>query len=293
MRKAKTASILLFVVSLALFLFCIFVREGGQDQSGPEIQMDQQEIQASITADGATLLQGVTATDRKDGDVTDSLVVESLSNFIEKGRRKMSIVAFDSDNHVTRAEREIVYTDYTSPVFTLDGPLRFSLDDESLTEGLHAQDCLDGDITGKIQVNFQDNITYDSAGQYQVTFSVANSAGDVKNLPVTIEIYDPAQENSTQTPSLTLSEYLVNLSVGEGFDPWNYLESVTVNFYEYVKGEDGVLRGNLEDEILDPSAVQIENPVDTNTPGVYEVVYSVYDEEGVQGTVRLIVSVNG
>ncbi len=34
MRKAKTASILLFVVSLALFLFCIFVREGGQDQSG-------------------------------------------------------------------------------------------------------------------------------------------------------------------------------------------------------------------------------------------------------------------
>ena len=30
MRKAKTASILLFAVSLALFLFCIFVREGGQ-----------------------------------------------------------------------------------------------------------------------------------------------------------------------------------------------------------------------------------------------------------------------
>ncbi len=291
MSKAKTASILLFAVSLALFLFCIFVREGGQDQSGPEIQMDQQEIQVSIAADDATLLQGVTATDRKDGDVTDSLVVESISNFIEKGRRKVSIVAFDSDNHVTRAERDIVYTDYTSPTFTLDAPLKFSLDAESLTEGLHAQDCLDGDITSKIQMSFQDDISYYSAGQYQVTYSVANSAGDVKNLPVTLELYDPAQE--TEGPSLTLNQYLVNLSVGEGFDPWGYLDSVTINNYQYVRGEDGILYGTLTGEVLDSSAVQIENPVDTNTPGVYEVVYSAYDEDGTQGTIRLIVSVNG
>lgn len=291
MRKAKTASILLFAVSLALFLFCIFVREGGQDQSGPEIQMDQQEIQVSIAADDAALLQGVTATDRKDGDVTDSLVVESISNFIEKGRRKVSIVAFDSDNHITRAEREIVYTDYTSPVFTLDSPLRFSIDAENLTEGLHAQDCLDGDITNKIQMSFQDSYSYGTAGQYQVNYSVANSAGDVKNLPVTVEFYDPSQES--QIPSLTLNQYLINLSVGEGFDPWGYLDSVTVNHYQYVKEEDGILHGSTEEDILDPSAVQIENPVDVNTPGVYEVVYSVYDEEGVQGSVRLIVSVNG
>lgn len=291
MRKAKTASILLFAVSLALFLFCIFVREGGQDQSGPEIQMDQQEIQVSIAADDAALLQGVTATDRKDGDVTDSLVVESISNFIEKGRRKVSIVAFDSDNHITRAEREIVYTDYTSPVFTLDSPLRFSIDAENLTEGLHAQDCLDGDITSKIQMSFQDSYFYGTAGQYQVNYSVANSAGDVKNLPVTVEFYDPSQES--QIPSLTLNQYMINLSVGEGFDPWGYLDSVTVNHYQYVKEEDGILHGSIAEDILDPSAVQIENPVDVNTPGVYEVVYSVYDEEGVQGSVRLIVSVNG
>lgn len=291
MRKAKTASILLFAVSLALFLFCIFVREGGQDQSGPEIQMDQQEIQVSIAADDAALLQGVTAIDRKDGDVTDSLVVESISNFIEKGRRKVSIVAFDSDNHITRAEREIVYTDYTSPVFTLDSPLRFSIDAENLTEGLHAQDCLDGDITSKIQMSFQDSYSYGTAGQYQVNYSVANSAGDVKNLPVTVEFYDPSQES--QIPSLTLNQYLINLSVGEGFDPWGYLDSVTVNHYQYVKEEDGILHGSTAEDILDPSAVQIENPVDVNTPGVYEVVYSVYDEEGVQGSVRLIVSVNG
>lgn len=291
MRKAKAASILLFVISLVLFLYCIFVREGAQDQSGPQIQIDQQEIQVSIAASEEELLQGVTATDRKDGDVTESLAVESLSNFIEKGRRKISIVAFDSDNHVARAEREIVYTDYTSPVFSLDSPLRFSTEAENLLTGLHAQDCLDGDISNKIQLSFQNNIYSLTPGQYQVTYSVANSAGDVKNLPVTVEIYDSAQE--VQTPTIELSQYLVNLTSGEAFDPWTYLSSVTVNRSEYVKGEDGILRNSFnEEEILDSSAVQIENPVDTNTPGVYEVVYGVYDEDGVQGTVRLIVSVN-
>ena len=63
----------------------------------------------------------------------------------------------------------------------------------------------------------------------------------------------------------------MNLSVGEGFDPWGYLDSVTINNYQYVRGEDGVLYGTLPGDVLDSSAVQIENPVDTNTPGVYEV----------------------
>lgn len=80
--------------------------------------MDNSEISVSIHADEAELLAGVTAYDAKDGDVTDSLAVEHISNFIEKGRRKISIVAFDSDNNVTHAEREMVYNDYTSPVFS-------------------------------------------------------------------------------------------------------------------------------------------------------------------------------
>lgn len=291
MRRVKVASILLFVISFVLFLFCIFVREGGQDRTGPQIHMDQQEIQVSIAATEEELLQGVTATDRKDGDVTESLAVESMSNFIEKGRRKISIVAFDSDDHVSRAERDIVYTDYTSPVFSLDSPLRFSTEAENLLTGLHASDCLDGDISNKIQISFQDNLYSLSPGLYQATYSVANSAGDVKNLPVTVEVYDSAQE--VQLPSLELSQYLINLSVGEGFDPWGYLNSITVDRNPYVRGDDGAFRNSFnEDEIYDLSSVQISNPVDTNTPGVYEVVYSVSDGDGLQGSVRLIVSVN-
>ena len=53
--------------------------------------MDQQEIQVSIAADDATLLQGVTATDRKDGDVTDSLVEEASPTLSKKADGKSAL----------------------------------------------------------------------------------------------------------------------------------------------------------------------------------------------------------
>lgn len=143
-----------------------------------------------------------------------------------KGRRKISIVAFDSDNHVTHAERELVYNDYTSPVFSLDRPLRFSLNADDLTEGLSAEDCLDGTITDRIRISYEDEIS-STPGLYHVTYSVANRAGDVTSLPVTVELYDPAEENGR--PQITLSDYLIHLDLQQPFDPQAYLESVSVD----------------------------------------------------------------
>ena len=262
----------------------------GKDGKGPEISMDNSEISVSIHADEAELLSGVTAYDAKDGDVTDSLAVEHISNFIEKGRRKISIVAFDSDNNVTHAEREMVYNDYTSPVFSLDGPLRFSVNADDLTEGLSAEDCLDGTITDRIRLSYQDEIS-STPGLYQVTYSAANRAGDVTSLPVTVELYDPAEESGK--PQITLSEYLIHLELQQAFDPKDYLEQVNVDQMMYEKGEDDELHAvSAEDKILGEEKLSIENPVDTGKEGVYEVTYTVTSEEGQTSSIRLIVCVN-
>ena len=111
MHKMRAAVLILFLASLLAFGGCLMRQRTGKDGKGPEISMDNSEISASIHADEAELLSGVTAYDAKDGDVTDSLTVEHISNFIEKGRRKISIVAFDSDNNVTHAERDMVHND--------------------------------------------------------------------------------------------------------------------------------------------------------------------------------------
>lgn len=157
----RAAVLILFLASSLAFGGCLMRQRTGKDGKGPEISMDNSEISVSIHADEAELLSGVTAYDAKDGDVTDSLAVEHISNFIEKGRRKISIVAFDSDNNVTHAEREMVYNDYTSPVFSLDGPLRFSVNADDLTEGLIGdtaaaagfRQSVEPDSDGKVRCN--------------------------------------------------------------------------------------------------------------------------------------------
>ncbi|MFQ7768823.1 MAG: hypothetical protein ACLRIL_11475 [Fusicatenibacter saccharivorans] len=80
----------------------------GKDGKGRRFRWTTVKFRPASTRMRSELLSGVTAYDAKDGDVTDSLAVEHISNFIEKGRRKISIVAFDSDNNVTHAEREMV-----------------------------------------------------------------------------------------------------------------------------------------------------------------------------------------
>lgn len=267
-----------------------FRQQTGKDGKGPEITMDNSEISASIHAEESELLAGVTAYDKKDGDVTSSLAVEHISNFVEKGRRKISIVAFDSDNHVTHAERELVYNDYTSPVFSLDRPLRFSLNADDLTEGLSAEDCLDGTITDRIRISYEDEIS-STPGLYHVTYSVANRAGDVTSLPVTVELYDPAEENGR--PQITLSDYLIHLDLQQPFDPQAYLESVSVDQMLYEKREDGALHAaSYEEELLGENQFSIDNPVDTGSAGVYEVTYTATAEDGQTSSVRLIVCVN-
>ena len=238
MHKTRAAVLILFLASTLAFGGCLVRQQTGKDGKGPEITMDNSEISASIHAEESELLAGVTAYDKKDGDVTSSLAVEHISNFVEKGRRKISIVAFDSDNHVTHAERELVYNDYTSPVFSLDRPLRFSLNADDLTEGLSAEDCLDGTITDRIRISYEDEIS-STPGLYHVTYSVANRAGDVTSLPVTVELYDPAEENGR--PQITLSDYLIHLDLQQPFDPQAYLESVSVDQMLYEKREDGAL----------------------------------------------------
>lgn len=290
MHKMRAAVLILFLASSLAFGGCLMRQRTGKDGKGPEISMDNSEILVSIHADEAELLSGVTAYDAKDGDVTDSLAVEHISNFIEKGRRKISIVAFDSDNNVTHAEREMVYNDYTSPVFSLDGPLRFSVNADDLTEGLSAEDCLDGTITDRIRLSYQDEIS-STPGLYQVTYSAANRAGDVTSLPVTVELYDPAEESGK--PQITLSEYLIHLELQQAFDPKDYLEQVNVDQMTYEKGEDDELHAvSAEEEILGEEKLSIENPVDTGKEGVYEVTYTVTSEEGKTGSIRLIVCVN-
>lgn len=281
-RIIQRAVVVLTVLAAALMLVAFIRTMGGRDTNGPEITMDQDSITVDIDCTDEELLAGVTASDAKDGDVTDSLVVEDLSNFIEKGRRMVTVAAFDQDNNVSKATREVVYNNYVSPRFSLTEPLRFAMNgDEDIASVFQVQDCLDGDLSGEVVITSDYYYDYSVAGDYTVTFQVSNSAGDVVELPLTVEIYDPSEDSSA--PKVELSEYLVYVEAGSQIDPMSYVTGITDGGMTWEMGESGNPYGTGD--------IEVTNPVDTSVPGVYEISYTIPTGEGYQPTIRLAVVV--
>ena len=268
-----------------------------KDNQAPKITMKKDSIKVSCDADQKKLLKGIKAKDSKDGDVTDSLIIESISNFTKNKTRTMTVVAFDSDNHATKATRKVKYKDYTSPEFSLTEPLRFPMNTQDIMGTLTCKDVLDGDLTGKIKMSSEYYVQADKAGEYPMMYQAANSAGDVQKLPVTVEIYDPAKES--QRPQIELSQYLIYTSAGTVINPWDYVQQITMGGIKYIRDEDGVLRDpkpsqNQQRTSITSEEVQINNEADFNKAGVYEITYQMTDDSGkesVTGQVRLIVVV--
>ena len=89
--------VVLLVVCLVLYL--------GKDRKGPEIFFDEEkQIEYAEGMDEELLLKGVTAVDEKDGDVSDSLLVEKVAG--TNGKEVIvTYVARDGANNVGKASR--------------------------------------------------------------------------------------------------------------------------------------------------------------------------------------------
>lgn len=277
MRKLRNFSIVLFILAAALFAFFRFREMSLQDRSGPQIVMDADLISVSINDPESKLLEGITATDAKDGDVTDTLIVENLSTFLRPGTRLVRYAAFDNDMHVSRAEREIAYTDYRNPEFSITEPLVFNAGNSNLLQNVTVSDCLDGDLSDTVKILSDSELLIDVPGDYNVRLKAANSAGDVAYLPVIITIREGQSNNA---PKIRLDNYVLYLNPGEEFDPYSLISEISIGntVYELVEGE-----GNYGEEDLDPEEpvvvgtdqIRISDMPDTSTPGNYTVTYSM------------------
>ena len=111
----------LSVIGLGVYRFLEVRSVSGES---PVITFDQNVLEVTTDATEAELLQGVTATDAEDGDVTDSVLVETSTHFVSDTTIEVTYAAFDSQGHVSKAKRSVRYVDYTPPnriYFTIFG----------------------------------------------------------------------------------------------------------------------------------------------------------------------------
>ena len=310
MKKTDKLIIAVFIVTCVIFGIYTGSNYLEKDTEGPVITMKDETIEASIKDSDRTLLRGVTAKDKKDGDVSDSLIIESMQ--MEKdGNCTIVCAAFDKSNNVSKASRTVRFTDYTPIHFNITSPLRFSVGGSGqILKCVTASDCIDGDITNRIKLTEKDeDAEYSGAGVYDYQLEVTNSLGDQATIPISVEFYTDSYEERLFHPNLYLKKYLVYLSQGSDFDPKSYLDSVGIGnelyaFDENITSEESETAVTTEDQmqqtagngqqitgVISYDAVSYQSNVNTAEAGTYTVEYSCTTKKGYTGTTQMIVVV--
>ena len=107
MKKGIVAGLIVLCVALGAGTAAVVVTA---DRKGPEIELPADgDVTYEDGSDTASLLEGVTATDEKDGDVTDSLVIENIFPNDDHTSASVVYAAKDSHNNVSKATRRVNY----------------------------------------------------------------------------------------------------------------------------------------------------------------------------------------
>ena len=275
MKKRKAFFLLLSVLLVAAVVLYFMYFVVTADRRAPEIVIPEGQLELSIGDPEETLLEGVTARDNRKGDVTGTMVVETVKSLKSDGSAKAVLAAFDKSGNVAKAERSIRYTDYAAPVFDLKQPLLFKEDvSYSLLNCVTASDVIDGDITDHIKVTILEaEHAVTQAGDYKVRFRVTNSLGDTAYLDAPVQVYPADSYNA----KVELTQYIVYIKAGERFSPENYFRNLICGVRKYAAGDEGL-------------TIDIDNDVKSNTPGVYAVTY-VASYGDYNGCSRLLVVV--
>ena len=268
MKKLNVIMAVLFLITAGAYAGTELYRREHTDDTLPVITCPETTLVIQVGEnDPEKLLEGVTAWDEKDGDLTARLMVEGIEKSIrESNETTLTYAVADSDGHVTKAQRTVRYSDYTPPRFALTRELRYEVGEPVvILDRVTASDVIDGDLSSQIKTTSLGlNATVE--GRYPITFEVTNSMGDTSTWTAEIRI----SNRQAGEPAILLSQYLVYVERGAAFRPLDFVQQV--------------VGGELEE-------VSVSSGVDTGTPGTYQVSYTCTGSTGVVGTTVLFVVV--
>lgn len=239
MRKWLIVLMAVVAVGVTGIMGWLYVSE---DRKGPEITIAESK-KNSYTADMTTneLLEGVTATDEKDGDVSDSLTVENVYPNERGDEVTVVYVAKDRSNNVTKVTYHM----------TSDGSLPAGTEEDAEEIDEQAAEASDTEAQNQTEADAQDAEAEDTELTEE---EKAQEREEAK-----IDKLNP------QDPRFYLTTYYVEIDKGTQLDQLSYVKSIE---------DDKDQSSDLYRKI------QITGNVDVNTPGTYELTYYVVDSNG-------------
>lgn len=201
------------------------------------------------------LMDGVSAHDVEDGDLTNKVVYGSTVDVNTEGTYQVTYQVTDSAGHKTSATRDVVVTN-DAPVIHVSGNNQTEVGHAfDPLQGVTADDYQDGDLTTEIKV--AGDVDTSKLGDYELIYTVTDKNGAVTTLKRSVTVFATA-------PTLDVSKVPTELKVGDQFNPKANVTAVSPY-------------GDV--------IVAVDGSVDTSKPGSYELAYTATDKFG-QKTVK-------
>ena len=199
-------------------------------------------------------MTGVTASDGEDGDLTSAV---SVTGSVDTGIGGVySLLYKVTDRHGGEgfALRAVVVENSVPQIHGLE-PVTIGHDQPfNPLAGVTASDAEDGDLTGRIRVS--DNLDISQPGAYVLTYTVKDSGGAVATGMRAVVVQNTVPEIHGIKP--------VTITAGDPFDPFAGITAVDA--------EDGDLT----------AALQVQGQFDRDKAGIYTLHYLVRDSKGAE-----------
>ncbi len=248
----------------------------------------------STLDDTIDLMNGVSASDVEDGDLTSKIIVDdSKVDYNKTGSYDVIYSVTDSDgNTTTKTITLTIVRDLTKPgdtltpvigsVPTIDGTKDLTVklgETIELLDGITATDVEDGDLTASIVVD-DSNVDYSKTGSYDVIYSVTDSDGNTTTKTITLTIV-----RDLTKPGDTLTPVIGSVPTIDG------TKDLTVKLGETIDLLANITANDVEDGDLTSEIVVDDSKVDYTKAGKYEVTYSVTDSDGNTTTKKIILEI--
>ena len=254
-----TLTVIAVVLTVLSVLTVIFT-----DSKGPKITVEQRSITYVNGDDKTSLLDGISAYDAVDGDVTMSLIVKDITVLNSGDTAKVTYAARDNNNNISEAYRIVTYVDsdenYSEP------------DDEAMFQEAVEEEVIQEEETSEnTEAEPVDNPADEALQETDEPTEEVKEEPQEEEKPEESERPQPKatdKKPEDKTPKITLKQKTVNINVGQTFNP-----------SDYIKAKENA------------SSIAIDGAINVMAPGTYPLTFKVTGPDGKTASETLTVVV--
>jgi P2-related tail formation protein len=210
-------------------------------------------------------LNGVTAIDNLDGDLTSKIIVTGNVNHTKLGIYSLTYAVTDQSGNTAKVTRKITVVDNIKPIILGTTAKTININSSfNPKTGVTAKDNADGDLTSVLKVTGTVNVK--KKGTYTLTYTVTDQSGNTATVTRKITVVDnikPAISGAADTA----------IAINSAFDPKT---GVTA-------------KDNVDGDLT--SVLKVTGTVNVKKKGTYTLTYMVTDQSGNTATVTRKITV--